>query len=254
MSLVERVGDGVLLGIPEQIWSTIPAGTLLMGSDSEANQMESDETPQVEKRIAQSFEAFTTPVTVALYQVVLGRTKHLEDLRQPIVNITWHEACHFCERLSEIQQKIIRQPSEAQWEYFCRANTLFSYWTGEDENELRQAAWVEGETSQPAVVATKAKNNWNLHDVHGNVWEWCQDIYQPYDQPNTGYAKDICRVVRGGSWIHDAKQARSASREAVDPETVADTIGFRLGRFRRLKPLKSNPAEIPTQPGGAGAG
>ena len=126
-------------------------------------------------------------------------------------------------------------PTEAQWEYACRAGTETEYWFGDDEAGLERVGWY-GKNSgrKPHPVGGKAANPWGLHDVHGNVWEWCEDgfdssYYQrsPADDPK-GPPGRALRVVRGGSWYNAARNLRCASRFRNRPEYRYDYLGFRV--------------------------
>ena len=133
------------------------------------------------------------------------------------------------------QSGAFRLPSEAQWEYTCRAGSTTRYCFGDDESQLGEYAWYNansGNTTHP--VGEKKPNPWGLYDMHGNVWEWCQDWYGAYgaeatDDP-TGPAMGSDRVIRGGSWHCPAGHCRSAHRISLEPGGRSDHLGFRASR------------------------
>jgi formylglycine-generating enzyme required for sulfatase activity len=176
----------------------------------------------------------------------------------PVVGISHHAAMEYCYWLSKVTGKVYRLPTEAEWEYACRAGTRTAYHFGDDPDRLEDHAWYEknsDETTHP--VGRKKPNPWGLYDMHGNVAEWCLDHYQtdqyrtcPLDRPllapvQLPTAARFPHVVRGGSWVDSAAACRSAARRASDsswlrrdpsrPQSVwwlsdADFVGFRVVR------------------------
>ncbi|MEW5977506.1 MAG: SUMF1/EgtB/PvdO family nonheme iron enzyme [Acidobacteriota bacterium] len=190
---------------------------------------------------------------------------------QPVICITWHAAMEYCRWLSAKTGKTYRLPTEAEWEYACRAGTTTAYSFGEAADQLRDYAWyVDNSDGKPQKVGLKKPNAWGLHDMHGNVAEWCLDIYGgsfygtsskdvpalfPLFMPDE---RKYPHVARGGSWDDEASLLRSASRRAsdkdwsmLDPQqpqsiwwhTNATFIGFRVVRpleeHESLKELRS---------------
>ena len=169
---------------------------------------------------------------------------------RPVESISWHHAQEFCYCLSRIVKKNYRLPSEAEWEYACRAGTKTKYHFGDDESKLRDYAWhgrgydCYGEDKMfqrgfwPTVtspVGLKQPNPWGLYDMHGNVWEWCADHWHDNyeDAPFDGHAwlsadESQSRVLRGGSWDYNARGCRSASRIRYTPAIRLNFIGFRV--------------------------
>jgi formylglycine-generating enzyme required for sulfatase activity len=176
---------------------------------------------------------------------------------QPVICITHHSAMEYCRWLSAKTGKTYRLPTEAEWEYACRAGTKTAYSFGDDPAKLGDHAWYVENAEKPQPVGKKPPNPWGLHDMHGNVSEWCLDLYKP-DTYST-FAKgavvkgpvvfptpaEYSSVARGGSWDDDAEKLRSASRIASnlewsvqDPQrpqsiwwhTDATFVGFRLVR------------------------
>ena len=171
-------------------------------------------------------------------------------------NVTWLDAIHFCNALSEVEglpafyeidgQRVTclqggtgyRLPTEAEWEYACRAGSSGRYHFGDDPALLPQHAWFQ-DNSRDSVqpVGCWPANAFGLHDMHGNVWEWCWNWYGPYDPAAcvdpTGPARGTSRVLRGGSWYDPAPSLCSSARvswEPNDTEMTAWKFGFRVGR------------------------
>jgi len=189
---------------------------------------------------------------------------------QPAICITHHAAMEFCRWLSAKTGKTYRLPTEAEWEYACRAGTTTAYFWGDDPAKIDEFAWYVNNAEKPMPVGKKKPNPWGLFDIHGNVAEWCLDHYvadaykqYPLDKPAVGPvimpdAKEYPYVARGGSWDWDAELLRSAARRGSDPEwsvqdpqrpqsiwwhTDATFVGFRIVRplneQENLKGLKS---------------
>ena len=156
----------------------------------------------------------------------------------PVVNVSWNDATAFCEWLSEQSGeagRVYRLPTEAEWEYACRAGTTTRYYFGDDAGDLGEYAWYRGNSGNRAHrVGQKRPNAWELYDLHGNVWEWCSDWYStdyyansPLEDP-TGPESGWERVCRGGSWFGTAGSCRSAFRGRDTPGGRAFSLGFRL--------------------------
>jgi len=163
------------------------------------------------------------------------------DGRAPIEQVSWNDAVQFCRRLSQLPQEkaaghVYKLPSEAQWEYACRAGTTTQYYFGNDATRLAEYAWWKensGGTTHP--VGQKKPNAWGLYDMHGNMWEWCADWfgegYYKQSPPNdpTGAPSGAWRVLRGGSFdVDDPDLFRCAFRYSCHPDRRSD--GFRVSR------------------------
>lgn len=158
----------------------------------------------------------------------------------PVVDVTWDDAVCFCQWLSRKEGRIYRLPSEAEWEYACRAGTTSAFYIGNDKDMLGGAAWyAKNSNGMTHTVGAKAANAWGLYDMHGNVWQWCVDIYAPYSGDaidpvgpiagaGDGSADTAHRVARGGSWCEEAVGCRSALREHARRSTCANSDGFRV--------------------------
>jgi formylglycine-generating enzyme required for sulfatase activity len=163
--------------------------------------------------------------------------------------VSWTDAMEFCKKLSERPDertagRMYRLPTEAEWEYACRAGskTPYSFGFGDDKTNLSNFAWFTSNSGgETHAVGQKRPNAWGLHDMHGNVWEWCSDWYGAYAAGTvtdpTGPAGGSSRVVRGGGWINAAGNCRSADRHGSDPSDRNDYLGFRLA----LSPSGSMP-------------
>ncbi len=237
------------------ILARIPAGSFLMGSDADAF---GDEGPVRRVTITRDFLLGVYPVTQAQYRRLMGNAaRPYFDGRPnaPMESVNWLDAVHFCNALSEVEglpayyridgEEVTprggpgyRLPTEAEWEFACRAGSSTAYSFGDDPALLADHAWFQensGESVQP--VGHWPANALGLHDMHGNVWEWCWDWYSPYDRSAcvdpTGPPRGTARVLRGGSWHHPAASLRSAARVSWEPnETQMLTwwFGFRVAR------------------------
>jgi formylglycine-generating enzyme required for sulfatase activity len=174
------------------------------------------------------------PVTQDQYAAVMGRNpSRFGGERCPVERVSWHDAAEFCARLSEIEGRSCRLPTEAEWEYACRAGSAAAFCFGDDEGRVGDYAWhARNSGGRTHEVGLKRPNAWGLHDMHGNVWEWCHDWYGAYDpdagQDPTGSPDGTLRVVRGGSWFDHPSPLRSASRGRNIPINRADDHGFRV--------------------------
>jgi formylglycine-generating enzyme required for sulfatase activity len=222
-------------------FAPIPGGSFYMGSPESQVGRDIDEGPTHLVTI-KPFMMMTTQVTQSMWQLVMGPDDlircgfHGDSL--PVEIITWFQCQEFIRKLNTLDpEKGYRLPSEAEWEYACRAATTTSFYFGDDEDGLSSGAWYscnsEGKTH---AVGKKKPNAWGLYDMHGNVSEWCQDQYHDdySGAPTDGLAWEIggkpYRVLRGGSYKDTAKFCRSALRNASPPSGGGLSIGFRLVR------------------------
>ncbi len=213
-------------------------GSFRMGGPNNESGRGLDEGPVRQVTVTRGFWLATTPTTQAQWQALMGSNpSHFKgNLARPVEVIPWNDAKQFATRLSERAGVRARLPSESEWEYACRAGTTTRWWFGDDEGRLGAHAWFMGNSSsgtQP--VGGKPANPWGLFDMHGNVWEWCEDVWHenytgaPTDQSawTTGGSQWL-RVVRGGSWNGNPLNLRSACRSGLTPGTRHDVIGVRL--------------------------
>ncbi len=188
---------------------------------------------------------------------------HFEGPSRPVENVSWEDAQAFCARLGErVAGLLPRLPTEAEWEYACRAGTTGARWS----EDLDAIAWHVGNSGrQTHPVGEKAANPWGLHDTLGNVWEWCAD-HSEYSPPPYGDSELLDpvvttgpkRVIRGGSWADQARDVRAACRIALHPGIFGGSdLGFRLAAGPALSgeaaPSKSKRAGDQPPDGGADA-
>jgi formylglycine-generating enzyme required for sulfatase activity/RES domain-containing protein len=231
----------------------IPAGEFLMGSPEDEPEGLVYEGPQHRVRLA-PFSLARTPITqaqwrqVALWQPAAGeppwereldpepsffQIDRSEDDRRPVETVSWFDAQEFCHRLSRRTGRSYTLPSEAQWEYACRAGTTTPYTFGASLSQRQANIAGSGTTA----VGSYPANAWGLHDMHGNVWEWCADDWHPNYQgaPDDGSPwmvpiPDLLmrRLLRGGSWGSNPRNCRSAFRNRNHPDTRDNDVGFRV--------------------------
>ena len=223
---------------------SIPAGSFLMGSPEGESERFDDEGPQHEVTLGAFFMA-QTPITQAQWRTVAAWQKLERDLKPdpakfkganlPVERVSWHDAQEFCRRLSQRTGQLYGLPSEAQWEYACRAGSSTPFYCGATLTpELANC-----NDSETVEVASHPANDWGLHDMHGNVWEWCADHWHDNYQEAPGdggawideEAKDDplkSRLLRGGSWGSLPRYCRSAFRLYSRPGNRYDFVGFRV--------------------------
>jgi formylglycine-generating enzyme required for sulfatase activity len=168
-----------ILGIP---FALIPAGTFRMGSPDGEYGRYADEGPVHQVQITRPFYLGVTPVTQEQHERVMGSNpSHFKGKNLPVETVSWDDCQAFCAKMAELTGEQIRLPSEAQWEYACRAGTRTRFSFGDDEEDLDDYAWHYGNSKSCAhPVGQKLPNPWGLYDMHGNVWEWCEDVYGLY--------------------------------------------------------------------------
>jgi formylglycine-generating enzyme required for sulfatase activity len=245
----EPLGDS--LGLDMML---IPTGTFQMGSPSDEPERYDDESPQHPVTVT-SFCMGRTPVTQAQWRFVADLPQQQTELTpdpanfkgadRPVEKVNWHEAVEFCARLFAHTGRDYRLPSEAEWEYACRAGSSTPFHFGETispELATYQAstAYNDGPVGENAqgttsVGAAGVANAWGLYDTHGNVWEWCQDVWHDTYEgaPTDGSAwmeggNQERRVLRGGSWVGDPRNCRSACR--VDFNIPGDRNDIHQGK------------------------
>ena len=260
---------------PEQKMVWCPPGNFTIGSpDSDRNGYEK---PAHEVTLTKGFWMGQMPVTQGLWELVMGNNPSDEDHRgqsdskqRPVENVSWYDVVKFCNMLSEkeglkpvydlsgdkdnprVDESAggYRLPTEAQWEYACRAGTVKQTYAGdlrereyqEDEDGwiessevLDDIAWYdENSDGETHAVGQKQANAWGLHDMLGNVWEWCWDWYGDYNASAVtdpvGDSSGSDRVFRGGCWVNWAGVVRSADRDRDSPGSRGCNLGFRLVR------------------------
>jgi formylglycine-generating enzyme required for sulfatase activity len=219
--------------------SYIPAGHFLMGDATGAK----IERPAHKVTITKPFYLGVYEVTNAEWQSVMGQppSKWTEG-RQPVEMVSWKDASDFCEKLSAVPQervagRVYRLPTEAEWEYACRAGTTSQFSFGYDESLVGEFAWFDknsGGKTHATSLDPRKPNAWGLHDMHGNVREWVKDRYDPRyyaESPETdpqGPSVGSYRVVRGACWDYPSTFCRSAARDGRDPAERVNILGFRV--------------------------
>lgn len=225
----------------------IKPGTFMIGSP-ETEKSRYDDEVQHPVTLSKGFWMAETPVTQALWQVVMGNNpSYFKGDRCPVQQVSWHDAQTFIGKLNQVHPDLsVCLPTEAEWEYACRAGTQTPFSFG-DELTLEKVnycghwdSWdfADGAKQQTTAVASYSSNAWGLYDMHGNVWEWCQDVWQakllasPVTDPQGVAGGDqeagVLRVVRGGSWNDFGWRCRSACRSGFEPDVRNDFSGFRL--------------------------
>ena len=232
----------------------IPAGRFQMGSPPEEEGRDADEGPQHEVTL-EAFWLGQTPITQAQWRVVASWPKVERELARdpsrfkgddrPVEQVSWHDAMEFCRRLSQRLGRTFTLPSEAQWEYACRAGTTTPFALGETispelANYDGSVAFANGPTGlnrgETTPVGSFPANAWGFHDMHGNVFEWCLDHWHDSytGAPADGSAwlsnagEYSLRLLRGGSWSNFPRYCRSAYRNNDRPVIRSNGIGFRV--------------------------
>ncbi|MFM7922277.1 MAG: formylglycine-generating enzyme family protein, partial [Planctomycetaceae bacterium] len=239
-------------GQPKEVVNTIgmkllliPAGTFTMGLP-EGEEGRQDNETQHQVTLTKPFHMGCTEVTQGQWKKVMGtepwkgKAYVQEGDDYPAVYVNWDDAREFCKKLSSMEGKVYRLPTEAEWEYACRGGTKTAFSFGDDAAELSKYAWWGGiigngnakDEQYAHRVAQKLPNPFGLHDMHGNVYEWCSDWYGDY--PSTpltdprGPGSGSSRVLRGGSWDDVPFFVRCAFRLYVTPENRVLNSGFRV--------------------------
>lgn len=227
----------------------IPPGLFVMGSPKDEMGRYDDEI-QHRVELTQGIWLGNTPVTQALWEAVMGSNpSKFKGEARPVETVSWDDCQEFITRLNgRVPGLDARLPTEAEWEYACRAGTTTTTWVGDlrqsqeiDAPQLHSIAWYRANAERSTQrVAQKAANPWGLYDMLGNVYEWCVDWSDTYDiemeHDPRGPADGPGRVVRGGSWYVDARYIRAAIRNIHRPACRCDNVGFRLARSPALSP------------------
>ena len=224
----------------------IPSGSFLMGSPEDEEGRRDNET-QHPVTISKAFYMQTTEVTQGQWTAVMdtepwkGKSYVNEGPNYAATYVSWDDAVAYCKKLSEKEGKTYRLPTEAEWEYACRAGTTTTWSFGNDEKALGDYAWYDKnawdiDEKYAHQVGLKKPNAFGLYDMHGNVWEWCQDRYAGYGSEKAltdprGPAQGGSRVLRGGSFSYNSQDARSATRHLTTfPANGGSNNGFRVAR------------------------
>ncbi|MBC1238101.1 formylglycine-generating enzyme family protein, partial [Nostoc sp. 2RC] len=240
---VEDLNKGVELKMV-----SIPGGSFTMGASKDESGTVEDERPQHLVTLKPFFLG-KYPITQAQWREVANFPKikcklesepsYFRGDKLPVECISWYEAQEFCARLSQKTGRVYRLPSEAEWEYACRANTTSPFYCGaivtRDLANYHEEQQTHFRVSQTSEVGIFPGNSFGLYDMHGNVWEWCADYqHEDYqDAPSDGSAWTIdgnpeYRMLRGGAWDYDFNYCRSASRYFENPSTRNESFSFRV--------------------------
>jgi len=262
-SWIEQLGPGSCL---EMV--TLPGGSFLMGSPKErfsaldvpttqvtkisnrksrlvVNQVNKfNQCPAHEVRVS-TFAIGKYPVTQAQWQAIMDNNpSEVKFETNPVTNVSWEDASAFCKKLSEITGRKYRLPTEAEWEYACRAGIYDEYGFSmrgdhSKQYDLHDYAWYEEKHGSPHPVGLKNPNSYGLYDMHGNVWEWCSDLYaknyyhiSPQRDP-VGPRTGKFRVLRGGSYANSADECRAAFRFYQGQKRTSSTCGLRVAMSSR---------------------
>lgn len=245
--LISGCGKGVHYDYAEKItgmkFVKIKAGTFLMGSYKGESAGWKWEDPH-KVTISKDFYMGIYEVTQSKWEKIMGYNPSyftVDGEKRPVENINWYEAQRFIFKLNKLTGERFRLPTEAEWEYACRAGTTTPFNTGKNlttgqanyYGPIPYKNFPKGIARKgTAPVGSFAPNAWGLYDMHGNVWEWCQDWYCPYpDSAVTdpiGKCESEYKVIRGGSWYFNAESARSARRYTHNPKNRGFSLGFRL--------------------------
>ena len=230
----------------ELVW--IPPGEFLMGSPANENGRDTDEGPQRRMRITQGFWMGKYEVTQEQWEAVMANnpSRFGGDKRRPVESVSWSDCQDFLKKLNSqlrVPNSEFRLPREAEWEHAYRAGTTTRFYWGDDPNytQIGDYAWYGSNSlGKTHPVGQKRPNAWNLHDIGGNVREWCEDVYHGKHsegrapRPDArGASSESCRVLRGGSWLYVPRLCRAATRDGPDPSFRWNTVGFRVVCPRR---------------------
>ena len=212
----------------------IPPGEFLLGDQPSSNLV----------RITKPYYLQTTEVTQRQWESLTGTRSRFwarGTSNRAATRVSWDDAQDFCRHLSQKDEGTYRLPTEAEWEYACRAGTATAYSFGDDGSRLGEYAWFRGNASDIGdlyahQVGLKKPNAFGLYDMHGNVFEWCHDWCDVYDDTNSarddpmGPSSGLSRVIRGGSWMNLPQVCRSANRGRFSSNMQAPHVGFRVVR------------------------
>ena len=252
----------------------ISSGRFRMGSGNGRK----NERPDHDVYVSRPFWIGKYEINQKLYrQIMDSNPSFYQGETKPVANVSWYDASAFCDHLTNRERKagrlpteyIYRLPTEAEWEYSCRAGSTQDFNFGDDVTLLYKHAnycdlsntnrlpWQDKHYddgyNKPAPVGSFAQNSWGIYDMHGNVWEWCLDYFGPYSSESLidpcGPKSGFNRILRGGSWYHAPRGCRSSNRDGVDPGSKDKDFGFRvvLGHYYTEEcVLKTLNSEDPT--------
>ncbi len=255
----------VVIGGPVQRFRWIEPGEFLMGSPEGEPERSGDEGPQHVVRLTEGYWLAETACSQAVWEAVMGGnpSDFKDDPQNPVENVSWDDVAGeggFLRRLERLLPGLAASlPTEAEWEYACRAGAKEAFsWgrdtiTPEQANYMPPLAYNKGETGEwrqkTVPVKSFAPNAWGLYQMQGNVWEWCADGPRPYDgtpqqdpRGETGDGKDAPRVFRGGSWVDGPRWLHAAYRDSWHRDWCDINLGFRF-LLRSTSPGAERPPE-----------
>jgi formylglycine-generating enzyme required for sulfatase activity len=207
-----------------------------MGGPKNEEERGENEGPQHKVRITKPFYMGRHEVTQEQWERVMGNNpSKFKGAKNPVEQVSWNDCQEFLKKLNALVKirGTFRLPTEAEWEYACRAGSRTPYSFGDDQAQLPRYGWFAANSdrrTQP--VGQKQRNAWGLYDMHGNVWEWCADWYGPYGKATetdpTGPKTGPSRVLRGGAWNLNPQNCQSASRHGTSPIHRDYRFGFRV--------------------------
>lgn len=224
----------------EMSFVMVPAGSFRMGSAPAEPNRDTDEGPVHKVTISKPFYLAKYEVTQAAWMAVMDSNLATFQLlpqaaKRAMESVSWNDCQVFIDRLNNLGKGRFRLPTEAEWEYACRAGSSTPYFWGDtmQSNGTSDYTWANSKSgTAPQPVGGKQPNAWGLYDMSGNVWEWCQDWYGPYpgkpQRDPKGPEKGTQKVFRGGSWYDFYLSHRSANRHRHEPQGRYPAIGFRL--------------------------
>jgi formylglycine-generating enzyme required for sulfatase activity len=251
-ALERKAGDRIELTLPggeKMPFAYCPPGAFLMGSPASEKDRRDDELQHIVV-ISKGFYVGVSPVTQAQWQAVMkNNPSHFKGETRPVEQVSWDDAQAYCQALNALQSAgaAVRLPTEAEWEYACRGGTTTPFYFGSQlkgtqancDGNHPYGRSAKGpslkETTPVGAYVAKFPHPWGLCDVHGNVWEWCSDLYDsdyyklsPTTDPRCDDGKQKYRVLRGGSWYNGGLNCRAARRDWYEPATRNNLNGFRL--------------------------
>ncbi|NLZ59179.1 MAG: formylglycine-generating enzyme family protein [Lentisphaerae bacterium] len=224
----------------------VPPGSCLIGSPESEPGHSPVETLH-HREFSQPFYLGMYEVTQEEWEKIMGaenNPSHFRGAKQPVEEVSWYDCQEFLlklSRLEKLDERAYQLPSEAEWEYACRAGTRSAYCYGDDPKLLvKFADFADNNYKRPNPVGRRLPNALGLFDMHGNLWEWCRDTYQNYpgDFSPAGEV-NTWRNIRGGNWHIEAKSCRSAKRYRLPGPSLGNMLGFRVKRNINLDELQA---------------
>jgi len=224
-------------------WADIPAGEFMMGSpNSEKGHCDNECQHLIQ---VNSFKILKAPITFTMFDTFCDATDRVKPGDQgwgratrPVINVSYWDAVDYCDWLSMETDWTVRLPTEAEWEYACRAGTATPFWSGESIHVDQAHYMLSDDPSKNIMMTLPVKyhqaNAWGLCDMHGNVWEWCASEYdegysgKELEDVSKDRANENVRVLRGGSWFCRLAEVRAAKRVGSNPLSTDSFSGFRI--------------------------